>query len=680
MSTRGSRFLTAPIASAPTKQPVVIGVYGVSGCGKSYLLQELKTKLGEEQFSFIEGSEVISELVPGGLAEFQDLTEEEKRIYRAVAIDHVGKEGKLNGKATVVAGHYMFWGEGAEERTPVWTLRDQTTFTHIIYLSVPVHLLLARRTDDLERNRSVVSAADLHQWQETEKNDLRRICGQHGILFAVLPSVPDLSERAADLIKNFGQHTEAENMLLAEKRLDTILKSTPSGLEKMLVIDADRTLSATDTGHLFWEHVGGLPCVSTLKTVLKTIFNTYGYSHTAFRQATLLYQEISASPDFDAICDAVAEATSLYSGMISLLRAVTNTTHVGVIIVTCGLSQVWEQVLAREGFAGQVRVIGNGLIMDDLIVTPVVKKAVVSRLQKLHQLEVWAFGDSVLDIGMMIEADHAIVVVGDDESRSQSMDGPLAFAIDSSIFQARQAIMVPKATPRLDMDRLPLVEMEAPSFLEEILSRRFGIRMMHATDQKATMLLMTLMRDARMCGPALRTAHHEAGSYLARVFVVEVIGVEPYPIPHVQGNDTQGFRLLDEARTLIVALMRGGEPMALGVNAVFPLASFLHAKQPQDMTEEHLCGMKTIILVDSVINTGDSMMEFIQAVRAVDNSVRIVVVAGVVQADSISRLKSEVRDDLESLSLVALRISQNKFKGQGRTDTGNRLFNTTYMD
>jgi uracil phosphoribosyltransferase len=33
-----------------------------------------------------------------------------------------------------------------------------------------------------------------------------------------------------------------------------------------------------------------------------------------------------------------------------------------------------------------------------------------------------------------------------------------------------------------------------------------------------------------------------------------------------------GYRLLHEEATLIVPLMRGGEPMAFGVNEAFPLA------------------------------------------------------------------------------------------------------------
>ena len=53
---------------------------------------------------------------------------------------------------------------------------------------------------------------------------------------------------------------------------------------------------------------------------------------------------------------------------------------------------------------------------------------------------------------------------------------------------------------------------------------------------------------------------------------------------------------------------------------------------------------------------------------------------GVVQSESIRRLE-KLRDCLEypQLTLVALRISQNKYKGQGGTDTGNRLYNTVNL-
>lgn len=44
--------------SRASKKPTVIGIYGVQGCGKPFMLQQLKKRLGEEAFADYDGSEV----------------------------------------------------------------------------------------------------------------------------------------------------------------------------------------------------------------------------------------------------------------------------------------------------------------------------------------------------------------------------------------------------------------------------------------------------------------------------------------------------------------------------------------------------------------------------------------------------------------------------------------------
>jgi hypothetical protein len=70
-----------------------------------------------------------------------------------------------------------------------------------------------------------------------------------------------------------------------------------------------------------------------------------------------------------------------------------------------------------------------------------------------------------------------------------------------------------------------------------------------ATDRKAAKLLMAPIRDATVTDPALRAAHRRVGWYLATEFQTEVIGVEKYPIPHVQGSRTSGYRLFHGRQT-----------------------------------------------------------------------------------------------------------------------------------
>ena len=51
-------------------------------------------------------------------------------------------------------------------------------------------------------------------------------------------------------------------------------------------------------------------------------------------------------------------------------------------------------------------------------------------------------------------------------------------------------------------------------------------------------------------------AHERAGLFLAGK-IANFIGVGEYEMNHVQGGTTLGYELLDESRTMIVALMRG---------------------------------------------------------------------------------------------------------------------------
>ena len=327
-----------------------------------------------------------------------------------------------------------------------------------------------------------------------------------------------------------------------------------------------------------------------------------------------------------------------------------------------------------------MEVVGGGRLADELVVTAKVKADLVTYLQKEHSMRVWAFGDGPLDIEMLKEAKEAVIVVGDEDKRSKSMDTILTNAIDNDNLRAHQALLPYDVSPRLDITKLPVINLTGKEFVDDVFgrhNRRKDIQVLHETDKSAAQLLMTPMRNAKVAGPALRKAHARVGWYLATKFLTELVGVEEYPIPHVlETHRITGYQLLHEKRTLIVALMRGGEPMASGVSEAFPLAMFFHAKNPKDLELQHLRGQQTVLLVDSVVNTGKSVVEFVQYVRKLHATIRIVVVAGVVQAQFASKGSL---DSFANVQMVALRFSDTKFKGSGTTDTGNRLFNTTHL-
>ncbi|KAK4198703.1 uracil phosphoribosyltransferase-domain-containing protein [Triangularia verruculosa] len=696
-----------PNSSLPgSSNPVVIGVYGIPGCGKSSLLRELSDRLGEEQFNFLEGSQVIASLLPGGLAAFHQASNDEKAHYRELAIKRIADDAMKQQKVAVVAGHFMFWSQKEQRYHRVCTNADLSTYTHIVYLDIAAETIAERRQNDKTRERSGLAFDRLDDWANTEKRELQRLCRSRGILFIALSDAERdiLSARMIKLLLDFKHHCPKQNRLLAQNRLDWIIQA--SGLNPdsdhpgtMLVMDADKTLATQDAGHLFWDVVikNGLIDSRLLEgkteDLLTTLFSSQlGYSYCAFRQATLLYEQHCDDGVFDEICRKVASMVKMHPEMLSLLQAVERKGRVSAVVVTCGLRRVWEMVLANHGLMGTVQVIGGGRITDGFVVTAEVKASLVERLQDAFGFHVWAFGDSPLDIPMLRAADEAIVVAGEQHARSRSMDKHLLEAIESGEFRPRQVLLPSEAAPRLDPTKLPLVEIDGPGFLLEVSRRRDNrhapmssqLRLIHATDRNAARLLTTPTRDARVAGPSLREAHRLVGRYLATELLSGLVGTEEYEIPHVQGHCTQGHRVKNERETIIVPLMRGGEPMAFGVSDVLPLALFVHAKNPSDLEARHLSAIRMVLLVDSVVNTGKSIVEFVQHIRKLSAAIRIVVMAGVVQAKAVAAgpdgILYRVLQNDSRVDVVALRLSDNKFTGKGATDTGARLFNTTEVE
>ncbi|KAJ7442400.1 uracil phosphoribosyltransferase-domain-containing protein [Mycena galericulata] len=675
--------VTIPTQSAGSlgaKTPTVIGLYGVPGCGKSYLLDQLKAdaELGQHDFAFYEGSVIIDQLVPDGLAGFQRMGDQDKTCWREKAIAHIAGECAASGKIGLVAGHFSFWENESEEAGHrVWTERDAAVFTHIIYLTVPAHDVVERRGNDRRRQRLALSEDHIRKWQEEEREQLRRICLQEKIIFTTSPT-----GAVSTLIRHIQRHTEAYNLFCAQNRLDEIVsgfRADKMTRSSMLVFDGDRTLIAEDTGQLFWKIVLADTMLAGEDPLRMMFSSPFGYSYRAFLQAAFIYEAVDAGK-FDNYCEQAASAATLHPEIIALLKGATER-RVGAVIITCGVRQIWEKILHAAGLSQTVKVIGGGRIQDQLVITARLKRELVARLRDVHAICVCAFGDSTLDLPMLKEAEKAIVIVGEEHKRSRSMDTALLDAIVNDGLRASQWLLPSNATPRLDTNLLPLFKFSGSNFIDSIV-RSFGLRrVLHATDEYAAKLLMTPMRDARISGPALQKAHGSVGWHLATTFLPKLVGLEEVPIPHVLGNQTTGHRLRHEKKTMIVALMRGGEPMALGVHKAIPLAMFVHAKKPEELNNEHLKGRETVVLVDSVVNSGKSVEEFVQHIRTLDSSIPIVVVAGVIQAQSLSDgILGDILARDDNVGFVSLRLSDNKYTGKGTTDTGHRLFNSTHLD
>jgi phosphoserine phosphatase len=205
------------------------------------------------------------------------------------------------------------------------------------------------------------------------------------------------------LVKDFQAHDEAAGEAALTHR---------EGLETLLLLDANKTLTAQDTGMMFWQHLG---CeTGSMDNPLETLFKTEGSTYQSFRKATLLYEGVMCS--FTEICDTVTAEVAVYPEMLELLLRAKNQPHIAAVVVTCGIRYVWESVLARHGFS-HVTVIGGARLSDGYVVTDTTTGRVVNQLHG-KGLRVVAFGDSPLDVQMLQKAGEAYVFVGEEATRS----------------------------------------------------------------------------------------------------------------------------------------------------------------------------------------------------------------------------------------------------------------------
>ncbi|KAK2804720.1 hypothetical protein FQN50_006458 [Emmonsiellopsis sp. PD_5] len=225
-------------------------------------------------------------------------------------------------------------------------------------------------------------------------------------------------------------------------------------------------------------------------------------------------------------------------------------------------------------------------------------------------------------------------MVGEEHTRSKTMDKALADAIDNNGLEVLQVLLPSNAPPWLNTTKLPLVWLTDNDFVHGILFPHIlksGLQVLHATDRTVAKILMTATYNANIASPALREAHGHVGWYLATKFLTDLIGIEPYTITHIQGHKVDGHQLLYKQQTLIMALMRGREPMALSVNEAFSHAMFLHANYAEDITSHYLQDQHTVVLVDLVVNSRKTVMEFVQHICKLHATICIMVITGVVQ-------------------------------------------------
>ncbi|KAG9232899.1 hypothetical protein BJ875DRAFT_442749 [Amylocarpus encephaloides] len=106
-------------------KPIIVGLYGVPGCGKSNLLERLKSSLGEGDFAFFELDGVVD-------GEFVELSESQQIRSRIDTIKQIQKVCALSRKVGVVVGEF-FWFLNNEKASKLVFTKAVKAILHISY-------------------------------------------------------------------------------------------------------------------------------------------------------------------------------------------------------------------------------------------------------------------------------------------------------------------------------------------------------------------------------------------------------------------------------------------------------------------------------------------------------------------------------------------------------------------
>jgi adenylate kinase len=370
-----------------------IGLYGVSGSGKSWHLAKLRKS--HPEWCCLEGSQVISEiLVERGddLASFTGMHADEKSTIRKLAISRIGRIPGV----TVVAGHCSFPKVLTEPSLPghlsfedVFSPSDAKTYNAVIYLDRPAHTVFAQRLkDDSTRRRPYLSLDEIEQWIQHEKVVLQHECNKYGLTFFLVRDEDDPAKYVSEKILD-PLFVDAERRSISALKL--AIEDLPDA-DTYLLVDGDRTLCREDTGIQFFNQINDIE-----GDPLKTIHQRYPkYSFRAFLEVAILYATVA---DYEVVSIRTAEHVEMYSDWIAFLMQVPPKVH--VVLVSSGNRDIWQAILKNQGLLGNnthtdISIIaGNHILLHSYVVDNTAKELVVTELRKRSGgSHIVAFGDS----------------------------------------------------------------------------------------------------------------------------------------------------------------------------------------------------------------------------------------------------------------------------------------------
>lgn len=174
-----------------------IGLYGISGTGKTTLLQDLKKQCLDTVC--IEGSSLLLETANISLSDFKKLSDAQKYALRENAIVAAHKIQATTQKHIIIDGHLVF-AKSTNEFESVMTVKDATFYTDYIYLKLPISIIYERLQNDTTRKRNYTKET-LENWMNYEWNALQIFCTAQNLPLTLIETID--KQTTVDFICNY---------------------------------------------------------------------------------------------------------------------------------------------------------------------------------------------------------------------------------------------------------------------------------------------------------------------------------------------------------------------------------------------------------------------------------------------------------------------------------------------
>ena len=361
---------------------MIISIYGIPRSGKDTFINGVLAR--NNNSIHVKGSETLNELAIFKYGcKFKQLDEERQKQIRIAFTKRVN-DLKKDYQTILVDGHYSFPKQNGYNI--VFTEEDLKLYDAFFYLKRTGEEIARNFNSDnkIEYSEYLLSKEKAEEWIEFEIKNMQKQVENSEKDFVVL----DSNSLSLDFVCAFNKKSSE-----TAKDIANGIKAFAGG-RKVILTDLDKTVSINDLTNDFIED-------SSLDPLFpKKIFKGDYYTQYQFWR---FHKYLLDSKTYEKSIDYSLSKICLNNNLVRDLEKLKKANC--VVALTTGMVDAWRIINEKINLFEEI----IGFSKDkNIIITPFIKKLVSKYLSKTN--EVMAIGDSIIDLGMILESKKGYLV------------------------------------------------------------------------------------------------------------------------------------------------------------------------------------------------------------------------------------------------------------------------------